>query len=68
MKKAILFCGHLRNIQDISLNMKKKILLKYYDIYIHACDNNHSKDMMTGNDQFYSFDNIDVKKYLKIRM
>lgn len=63
-KIAILFSGHLRNIQEIISNLKNNFLniihQKYnYDIYIHTWDDNISNDK---NDKFYNNETIDIKK------
>ena len=66
-KIAILFSGHLRNINEIILNLKNNFLniidKQYsYDIYIHTWDNNISNDKILNNDKFYTNNIVDLKK------
>ena len=56
---AILFSGHLRNINQHILNLKNNFLNILsdngysYDIFIHTWDNNVSNDVFMNNDAFY---------------
>ena len=66
-KIAILFSGHLRNIDDIIINLKNNLLdtinKEYtYHVYIHTWDNNISNDKVLNNDKFYNNNIIDIKK------
>jgi len=69
-KIAILFSGHLRNINEIISNLKNNFLdiinQNYeYDIYIHTWDNNTSNDKILNNDKFFDNNIINIKKLFK---
>ena len=65
-KIAILFSGHLRNMDEIISNLKNNLLdvIKKdytYHIYIHTWDNNISNDKVLNNDKFYNNNIINIK-------
>lgn len=66
-KIAILFSGHLRNVNEIIYNLKNNFLdiinQDYnYDIYIHSWDNNISNDKYLNNDKFFNNKITNIKK------